>query len=80
MIDIHESAGKLKRDNVNAFYLFYEQRARITPPGLLKLKYLGRYVIYAKRSHHPVSSDGIGIVGLFCGYVYGGFLLLTRRE
>ena len=75
-----ESARKLKRGNVNAFYLFYEQRARITPPGLLKLKYLGRYVIYAKRSHHEVSGGGMGIPALICGYIYGGFLLLLRRE
>ena len=75
-----ESARKLKRDNVNAFYLFYEQRARITPPGLLKLKYLGRYVIYAKRSHHSPTGDRIGIPALICGYIYGGILLLLRRE
>ena len=75
-----ESAKKLKRDNVNAFYMYYEQRARITPRSLLKLKYLGRYVIYAKRSHHPVESGNIGLPALVMGYIYGAFLLLTRRE
>ncbi|MCR5302851.1 MAG: glycosyltransferase family 2 protein [Lachnospiraceae bacterium] len=76
-----DSAKKLKRENVNAFYLFYEQRAFITPWGLLKFKYLGRYVIYAYRSSRPVfSGSRLGVFPILCGYVYGGFLLLTHRE
>ena len=75
------SVKKLKRDNVNAFYLFYEQRAYITPPGLLKLKYLGRYVIYAKRSGHPVfSGTRLNTFEVLAGCIYGGFLLLLRKE
>ncbi len=76
-----ESAGKLRRENVNAFYLYYEQRAFITPPGLLKLKYLGRYVIYAKRSKRPVfSNNRLGFFKVLCGCVYALFLLVTGRE
>ncbi|MCR5591864.1 MAG: glycosyltransferase family 2 protein [Lachnospiraceae bacterium] len=76
-----ESVRKLKRENVNAFYLFYEQRAFITPPGLLKLKYLGRYVIYARRSKRPVfSGSRLGIPAILAGCVYGGFLLLANKE
>ena len=76
-----ETVKKLKRENVNAFYLFYEQRAFITPPGLLKLKYLGRYVIYARRSGRPVfKGSRLGICGIIAGCVYGGFLLLANKE
>ena len=76
-----DSVKKLKRENVNAFYLFYEQRAFITPPGLRKLKYLGRFVIYAVRSHRPVfRRSRLGIFWILCGCVYGGFLLLAHKE
>lgn len=76
-----QSVGKLKRENVNAFYLYYEQRAFITPPGMLKLKYLGRYVIYAKRSGHPVFRDTrLKTSDVILGCIYGGFLLLLNRE
>ena len=76
-----QSVGKLKRENVNAFYLYYEQRAFITPPGMLKLKYLGRYVIYAKRSGHPVFRDmRLKTSDVILGCIYGGFLLLLNRE
>lgn len=75
------SVKKLKRENVNAFYLYYEQRACITPPGLLRLKYLGRYVIYAKRSHHPIfRGTRLRFADIFAGCLYGGFLLLFGRE
>ncbi len=76
-----DSVKRLKRDNVNAFYLYYEQRAFITPAGIMKLKYLGRYVIYAKRSGRPVfSGSRLKIHELILGCVYGAFLLVTNRE
>ncbi len=75
-----ESVRKLKRANVNAFYLFYEQRAFITPPGSLKIKYLGRYAIYAKRSGRPVFGSRIGTMWALLGCIYGGFLLLAHKE
>ena len=72
---------ELRANNVNAFYLYYEQRAFITPPGLLKLKYLGRYVIYARRSKRPVfRGSRIGTFSILCGCIYGGFLLLANKE
>ncbi|MCR5687549.1 MAG: glycosyltransferase family 2 protein [Lachnospiraceae bacterium] len=75
------SVEKLKRENVNAFYLFYEQRAFITPPGLLKLKYLGRYVIYAHRSGRPVfSGSRLGWAGIAAGCAYAALLLLLNKE
>ena len=76
-----KAVRKLKQDNVNAFYLYYEQRAFITPPGMLKIKYLGRLVIYARRSRRPVFANSrIGKLWLVAGCIYGGFLLLTKRE
>lgn len=76
-----ESVRKLRRENVNAWYLYFEQRAYITPPGLLRLKYLGRYVIYAKRSGRPVfSGSRLGWMSIMLGCIYGGFLILAHRE
>ncbi len=75
-----DSVKRLKRENVNAFYLFYEQRAFITPPGMLRLKYLGRFVIYAKRSHHPVFGTRIKTSGVLAGCLYAAFLLICRKE
>ena len=76
-----ESVNELKRKNVNAFYLYYEQRAFITPPGILKLKYLGRYVIYSKRSNRPVfAGSRIGFLNVLAGCIYAGFLLLLHKE
>lgn len=43
-----DSAIKLKHDNPKAFHMYYEQRALITPPSVLKIKYAGFYVKYAK--------------------------------
>ena len=43
-----DSVIKLKRQNPQAFLLYYEQRAIITPLSVLKLKYAGFYVKYAK--------------------------------
>ncbi len=76
-----DNAAKLRRANPGAFYLYFEQRARITPPGLLKLKYAARYIIYAKRTNNPVSGKKApGIWWLAAGYLYAGFLLITHRE
>jgi len=43
-----DSVIKLKHNNPVAFYMYYEQRAIITPLSSLKLKYAGFYVKYAK--------------------------------
>jgi len=44
-----DSVVKLKQNNPTAFYLLYEQRAIITPLSVLKIKYAGFYVKYAKK-------------------------------
>lgn len=76
-----EAARKLRRDNPVAFYLFFEQRAYITPPGLLKLKYLGRFVIYAKRAGRDIKESGrIGALWRLAGTVYSYVLLLAHKE
>lgn len=55
-----DSVRKLKEDNKQAWYLYYEQRARITPMSMLKLKYLGFYRLYAGMSGHALKeADGI---------------------
>ncbi len=74
-------AKALKEKNANAFYLFYEQRARITPPGLLKLKYLGRYVIFARRTRRPVfRNSSLKKSWIAAGCVYAAILLVMNKE
>ena len=51
------SVRKLKDNNVMAWYLYYEQRARITPMSVLKLKYLGFYRVYARKSGNSISAN-----------------------
>ncbi len=76
-----DSVKRLKRENVNAFYLYYEQRAFITPGGIRKLKYLGRYVIYAKRSGRKIfDGSRLKTADILLGCLYAGCLLLTHKE
>ncbi|MCR5735725.1 MAG: glycosyltransferase family 2 protein [Lachnospiraceae bacterium] len=49
-----DSLKRLKRDNPEAWYLYYRQRTEITPHGILKFKYSGYYVIYALRTSHKL--------------------------
>ncbi len=42
-----DSVHRLKEDNKFAWFLYYEQRARITSVSVLKFKYLSFYVLYA---------------------------------
>ncbi len=49
-----DSVRSLKENNREAWYLYYEQRARITPMSVLKLKYLGFYRLYAKMAGHQL--------------------------
>ena len=49
-----DSVRKLKEDNRQAWYLYYEQRARITPMSVLKLKYLSFYRLYAGLTGHAL--------------------------
>ena len=55
-----DSVRRLKEDNREAWYMYYEQRARITPMSVLKLKYLGFYRLYARMAGHPLKeAEGI---------------------
>ena len=50
-----DSVRKLKQENKEAWYLYYEQRARITPMSVLKLKYLSFYRLHARLGGHALS-------------------------
>ncbi len=55
-----DSVRQLKENNKQAWYLYYEQRARITPMSVLKIKYLSFYRLYAKMAGHPLKeAEGI---------------------
>ena len=70
-----DSVRRLKEDNKQAWYLYYEQRARITPVSLLKWKYLGFYIRYAKRCHKPLFRGAlISPIFVLTGYPFAWIL------
>jgi len=76
-----DSVKKLRRNNPKAWYLYYEQRSYITPPGMLRIKYLGRYVIYAIRAKKSLSdSKRISAMSKLVGIMYAFLLIITRKE
>ena len=75
-----DSLKRLKADNPRAWYLYYAQRARITPPSVLKWKYLGYYICYAKRCHEPVwRQNMISPIFVLTGYPFAWILKWTGR-
>ena len=76
-----DSLKALKRNNKKAWYLYYEQRAYITPEGLLKYKYLGYYIVYARRCGEPLfKGKRISPVRVIAGIPFAIALILTGRE
>ncbi len=76
-----DSVKCLKRDNKTAWYLYYEQRARITPLSLRKLIYLAYYIIYAKRCKKPVfKGTAMSPALVLLGFLGAPLLKLTGRE
>ncbi|MBP5384623.1 MAG: glycosyltransferase family 2 protein [Lachnospiraceae bacterium] len=70
-----DSLKDLKEKNPQAWYLYYEQRARITPVSLLKWKYLGFYIRYAKRCHKPLFRGAlISPIFVLTGYPFAWIL------
>ena len=76
-----DSVRKLKISNVQAWYLYYEQRAYITEPSILKWKYSGFYVIYAKRAGRKVfKGSRIPFLWILSGYAGALLLKVTGKE
>ena len=76
-----ESLKALKENNKTAWYLYYEQRARITPASVLKWKYLGYYVIYAGRiGKNPFRDTKIPKGWIISWYLGAAMLKLTGKE
>lgn len=76
-----DSVLKLKKNNPIAWYLYYEQRSYITPQSVLRIKYLGRYVIYAIRSKKGLSdSKRLTLFDKMQGILFAAFLLIIRKE
>ena len=75
-----DSVRRLKENNKQAWYLYYEQRARITPMSALKLKYLGFYRLYARMSGHALKeADGISVWDKILGIPGEVILRLTGK-
>ncbi|HOO28313.1 MAG TPA: glycosyltransferase family 2 protein [Lachnospiraceae bacterium] len=76
-----DSVAGLKQDNPNAWFLYYEQRARITPFSVLKLKYLAYYIVYAKRCKKPLfKATGMPFFFVLLGLPGALVLKLTGRK
>lgn len=76
-----DSVARLKKENPKAWYMYYEQRSYITPRSILKCKYLGRYIIYAKRGGYSVRQNKrISSFDKLIGYIMAAFLLIIRKE
>ena len=76
-----DSLKALKRNNKKAWYLYYEQRARITPPSLLKFKYLGYYIIYSKRCMESlIKGKRISLFWVALGLPFALALIITGKE
>lgn len=69
-----DSVVKLKKNNPVAFYLYYEQRAVITPFSVLKIKYAGFYVKYAKKCKKPIFKTKLSNVFVLIGLIASVFI------
>ena len=69
-----DSVSELKERNKEAFYLYYEQRARITPVSLLKIKYAGFYVKFAKKTGKDVFKTKLPKVYIIIGMLASKFI------
>ncbi len=76
-----DSVRKLKVNNPQAWYLYYEQRSRITPKSLLRCKYLGYYVVYALRcGQRPADNKAFSRLDIIAGYIFAGLLKGLKKE
>lgn len=69
-----DSVVKLKKSNSVAFYMYYEQRAIITPLSLLKIKYSGFYVKYAKICKRPIFNTKLSKIYVLIGALASVFI------
>ena len=74
-----DSLKRLKKENPVGWYLYYEQRARITPPSVLKLKYAGYYTVYAYRTGN-LRKSSLSFVWRAAGLFAALLLKLTGKE
>lgn len=76
-----DSVKRLRKNNPRAWQMYFEQRALITPFSILKIKYLGRYVIYSRRCGiNPFDNKSVGTGNILLGFIWGGVLLLFGKE
>ena len=69
-----DSVIKLKKSNPVAFYMYYEQRAIITPPSVLKIKYAGFYTKYAKLCGKPIFNTKLSKLYVLIGMLASVFI------
>lgn len=69
-----DSVKALKHNNKKAFYLYYEQRANITPFSVLKIKYAGFCVKYAGLTNTKVADIKLSKMMIAIGMVAALFI------
>ncbi len=69
-----DSVSKLKENNKEAWYLYYEQRARITPLSVLKIKHAGFYIKFAKLCNKNIFDTKLPKIYIFIGLLAEKFI------
>ncbi len=70
-----DSVKKLRDENPGAWYLYYEQRAQITPMSILKIKYVSHYLCFARCLHKNVFSESVLPLSLILLGMPGAWIL-----
>lgn len=69
-----DSVAKLKEKNKEAWYLYYEQRARITPLSLLKIKHAGFYIKFARLCNKNIFDTKLPLIYILIGLLAEKFI------
>lgn len=63
-----DQASRLRRENPSGWYLYYEQRARLEPMSVLKIKYISHYICFSRKLGKSIweipISKGLVLLGL----------------
>ncbi|HKM21834.1 MAG TPA: glycosyltransferase family A protein [Lachnospiraceae bacterium] len=70
-----DSVQKLRDENPQAWYLYYEQRVQITPMSILKIKYISHYLCFARCLKKKVFSESKFHPGLILLGMPGAWML-----
>lgn len=72
---------KLREENPRAWYLYYKQRAEITPLSILKFKYVSYYIVYSRVVSEKIFKDTeLSLLQIFLGMPGALILRLLNKR